>query len=363
MHLKNYGKFKIDRRFIRYFKGRLKQVFLYITDECNLRCSQCLYKPNLVFHIGSAEIKLKMLTKLISTFITFGAPKLTIMGGEPSLYGISEDHNPLIKIIKESKELGYEYVRLDTNGQFEDEFLEKDGLALLDEISFSLDGFNIETNDFIRGKGSFDKCTKNIKKAIKLGYNVDVTTCVHKKLLERQKDGSLLLDLMIQFVEHFGVNRINFHVLFKHGFPMDTWSGDTNVSVGDWIIAYKEIDENIKKGKYSIHIRNPQHFVHKEEFKRHPQYYGYCPIKLGERVLIHPNGMIRICSGLLSSHFRIATWTYDKKIIWEDSGTNELRDHKINKYTPCTNQSKGMDTGDYVPLCFSFKPNQNEIIW
>jgi len=73
--------------------------------------------------------------------------------------------------------------------------------------------------------------------------------------------------------------------------------------------------------------------------------------------------MIRICSGLLSSHFRIATWTYNNKIIWEDSGINELRDHRNNKYTPCTNQSKGMDTGDYVPLCFSFKPNQSEIVW
>jgi sulfatase maturation enzyme AslB (radical SAM superfamily) len=313
--------------------------------------------------MGSAQIKPEMAINLISTFKSLGATKLTVMGGEPSLYGITKNYTPLIKVLKKSKELGYEYIRMDTNGQFEDKFFEIDGLNLLNEISFSLDGFNPETNDLVRGKDSFIKCTNNIRKALELGYNVDITTCVHRKLLERLEDGTFYLDLMIQFAEQLGVNKINFHALFKHGFPMDTWSGDTNITMNNWISAYKEINENIQMGKYKIHVRIPQHFINKAEFESAPQYYGYCPVKLGERVLVHPNGIIRICSGLISSNFRVATWTYDNNILWDNSGTNELKDHRLNAYTPCTNQSKGMNCEGYLPLCFSFKPNQREIIW
>lgn len=36
--------------------------------------------------------------------------------------------------------------------------------------------------------------------------------------------------------------------------------------------------------------------INKEEFEKNPEYYGYCSAKLAERVLVHPNGIIRIYS-------------------------------------------------------------------
>jgi hypothetical protein len=77
---------------------------------------------------------------------------------------------------------------------------------------------------------------------------------------------------------------------------------------------------------------------------------------------VHPNGIIRICSGMLGTPYGVARFSKNK-ITWDDSDTNELRDHKIKSFTPCTNQSKGKKFGDYVPLCFSFKPKQKELIW
>jgi len=71
--------FEIDPRFKEYFKN-LKQVFLYITDECNLRCIHCLYKPDLAFHLKEKEIDLETALALISDFREMGASKLTIMG-------------------------------------------------------------------------------------------------------------------------------------------------------------------------------------------------------------------------------------------------------------------------------------------
>lgn len=115
---------KIDPKFIEYFKD-IKQVFFYLTDECNLRCTHCLYKPNLVFQNKEREISLETAQALASDFRELGASKLTIIGGEPTLYGVSQNREPLLHLINTVKNLGYEYVRIDTNGIFDNTLLFK----------------------------------------------------------------------------------------------------------------------------------------------------------------------------------------------------------------------------------------------
>ena len=41
--------YKIDPRFRSHFR-RLRQVFLYVNDQCNLSCKQCIYKPHVTYH-------------------------------------------------------------------------------------------------------------------------------------------------------------------------------------------------------------------------------------------------------------------------------------------------------------------------
>lgn len=353
--------FKIDQQFKDHLCN-FTQVFLYITDECNLRCQQCLYKPDLTFHLKKKEIPLKTALSLISDFKEMGVSKLTIMGGEPTLYGISKNWQPLLRVISEAKKLKYEYVRIDTNGQFKTGLLEKEEFKKLDEITFSLDGPTPEINDPIRGKRTFAKCVSNIKRAIELDYRVDITCCIHKGLLKKDKNGKLFLDSMVHFAENLDVNRINFHDLFKTGIPRDTWTGNLDPLVEEWLKIYKQIQSNIEKGKYKIPVRIPQCFISKEEFEKNPEYYGYCPAKMGERVLIHPNGIIRICSLLIGTPYGIAKF-YKNKITWDGGPTNELRAHKLNQNTPCTNQCKSKKFGNLVPLCVSFKPKQEEFVW
>lgn len=353
--------FDIDPKFKEHFQN-LKQVFLYITDECNLKCIHCLYKPNLTFHLKEKEIQLETALALISDFREMSASKLTFIGGEPTLYGASEDNKPLLTLISEAKKLRYEHIRISTCGMFDSALLLKTDFKKLDEIAFSLDGFSPEIHDKIRGEDTFNKCVSNIRKAVELGYKVSITCCLHKGLLGRDKDRNLLLDLMIQFAESLNVNLVNFHDLFKTGVPMDTWTGELDPSVEEWVNVYEEIRRNIENGKYKISVRLPVCFITWEEFKRSPEYYGYCPAKMGERVMVHPDGIIRICSNLICTPYGVARF-YDNKIIWDRSKTNELRDHKLGIFTPCTNRSKSKSFGDFVPLCFSFKPKQEEIIW
>lgn len=77
-----------------------------------------------------------------------GASKLTLLGGEPTLY----DNKRLLEIIKYSKKIGYKYIKIDTNGIFNKNILYKPDFHLLNEISFSLDGPSPSVNDKVRGK-------------------------------------------------------------------------------------------------------------------------------------------------------------------------------------------------------------------
>jgi molybdenum cofactor biosynthesis enzyme MoaA len=352
---------KIDEKFRNHFKN-LKQVFLYLTDECNLRCVHCLYKPNLLFHNTEKQIKLETALDLLSNFRKMGASKLTLMGGEPTLYGKSAGYAPLFKLIKESKELGYEYIRIDTNGQFQKSLLQNEDFHKIDEISFGLDGYTSAINDQLRGKGAFQKCVSNIKESVKLGYKVDITTCIHKGLSGRDTNKKLALDEMILFASSLGINRINFHDLFKTGIPRDSWTGNVDISFLEWQEIYEEIHANIKNEKYSIPVRLPRCFISHEEFESNSDYFGYCPAKLGERVLVHPNGIIRICSLMIGTPYGVARY-YDNKIVWDDSPTNELNNFDLKNNTPCSNQNNQKFQGNNVALCVSFKPNQKEFIW
>ncbi len=352
--------FTLDTAFEGHFR-KLHQVFMYITDRCNLECEQCIYKPS-ISHFINEEIELQTALDLLVTFRQLGAAKVTFLGGEPTVYGHRAGGKPLLNLIAGTRDIGYDYIRLDTNGQKTKNFLAKKEFQQLDEVAFSLDGFSAETNDPLRGKGTFVRAVDAIINAIDLGYKVTITCCVQKLFLDRSIDGVLKLEQMIRFAESIGVHQINFHDLFKVGIPMDTWTGNFAPEPAAWMPVYKEISQKVREKKFKISVRLPQCFVTKSEFARNPEFYGYCPVKMGERVMVHPNGTIRICSNLICTGYGVARY-FDRKIEWDNSSGNELAGHDLSRNTPCTNRSRHKKYGDLVPVCFSFKPDQEEFVW
>lgn len=350
----------ISPEFQTHFK-RLSQVFMYITDRCNLECEQCIYKPS-INHFINEEIELDLAQRLLASFASMGASKVTFLGGEPTLYGFRERGEPLNRLIEATKALGYKYVRLDTNGKLTDRFLEDARFQKLDEIAYSLDGYDAESNDPLRGQGTFDRVVASITNALSLGYKVTITCCMQRLFFERDAAGCLKLERMIRFAQKIGVHQINFHDLFKVGIPMDTWTGDFAPEVSEWPAIYSELSQKIERDEFEISVRLPQCFVTKQEFNTNPEFYGYCPVKMGERVMVHPNGVIRICSNLICTGFGVARYT-SERIDWDKTHNNELAGHDLKNYTPCTNRSRHKKYGDLVPLCFSFKPGQDEHVW
>ncbi|MDR1541386.1 MAG: radical SAM protein [Clostridiales bacterium] len=355
-------RFKMDPKFIEYYDRRIQQVFLYLIDECQLNCVQCLYKLENNFNIGRNCIEVDQALYLIEDFYELGARKLTLMGGEPTLYGLSSGRIPLFRLIDKAKDLGYEYVRIDTNGQFERSLLSEPAMRRLDEITFSLDGPSAEINDMLRGKGSFDKAVDNIRRAVDAGYNVDVTCCIHRQLIKRDGNNRMHIEEMVYFVHSLGIMRLNFHDLFKGGIPRDYWTGDLDISVDEWFHVWAELQAKIEKGAFPIPIRIPQSFVSEEEFQENPEYFGYCSVKTADRALVHPNGIIRACSLMIGTPYGIASYFGDS-IAWNYGYTNESLEHVFDKCTACTNQAKNRSYGSFLPLCVSFKPRQNEFVW
>jgi MoaA/NifB/PqqE/SkfB family radical SAM enzyme len=355
---------KVDPKFTHYFDGNLKQIFLYITDNCNLECQHCIYKPNVKFGFGNKEISFAETIALLTDFRELGATKLSILGGEPTLYGLKTNKNYelLLQLIQASHDLGYEYIRIVTNGTFQSELLYEERFKLLNEISFSLDGYDEITNDAVRKRGVFRKAVNNIKIAKEIGYDVHITTCVYNKLLEKDTNGDFLLERVMYLGEELNVQTVNFHVLINDGTPIETWQGGLYCTPSVWEEAFKAITQNINNNKYKVHVRIPTTFISEDEFNSNKEYYGYCPVKLGERLLVHPDGILRICSALLASKYGIANFN-NFEITWNYGKTNELTDHKVNEFTPCTNRGKVSYGKDRCVLCFSFKPHQNEPVW
>ena len=348
---------RVDDKTRTYFRN-VKQVFLYLGDECNLLCTQCLYKPNVV--MGKA-IQKDTAKALLSVFAELGAYKLTVLGGEISLYDRHNNWRALEEILAHARAIGYRYIRIDTNGQISQFFSQENVFQYIDESSFGIDGYDQKTNDILRGKGAFERAVNSIHLLKQKNYcpKVNITTCVTRQNTELAGGISEYLWNMIDFAEKLGIDQINFHGVFKMGVPMDTWTGESHLDPEEWYLA---VDKMIHEEKFRAknNIRFPLHVISKKEFDKHPQYYGYCPCKLGERALLHPDGIVRVCSSMLSTPYGVAHYNAEE-IVWNEYN-NELRNHEMDKYTPCTNQT-GLYSGDLCPICFSIKPYQDELIW
>lgn len=245
-------KFTVDERFTAHFRN-LKQVFMYINDDCNLSCEQCIYKPHVKYHDGR-EIQLVDALGLLSSFREMGAFKVTFLGGEPTLYGRRDRGRPLGKLIDGARNIGYSHVRLDTNGQFAPAMFDVGGLARLDEIAFSIDGYDAQSNDLLRGEGSFAVATTRLRLAVRRGIRTSITCCIHDGLVRPGLDGTTGVEKVIAFAQAAGAEVINFHDLFKAGVPMDTWTGSFDTTVEDHLRMYDRVRRRIENHEFSIEV-------------------------------------------------------------------------------------------------------------
>lgn len=112
---------------------------------------------------------------------------LILLGGEPTL------HPDLAQIVTIARKLSYKSVTIDTNGYLFNDILDKVTPSEVDTFSFSLDGSCAETNDPIRGEGSFDRCLSGITATKKRGFGVSLIYTVSAENIDDLESMTSLL--------------------------------------------------------------------------------------------------------------------------------------------------------------------------
>jgi len=335
-----------------YFNGKVRQIFVYLTSRCQLRCRQCLYKP--LLSIEPDDLDFDTLMRLLCKFREYGAFKLSFLGGEPTLYKDEKCGATFSEVVNASKEIGYNYVRVDTNGQFDPVFLSDSKIQRLDEITFSLDGYDEETHDAVRGKGVFLRCISNIKLAVKLGFRVQITTCFHNGLCTDVDTGVKNILRIASLCDEIGVQSFNLHPILKIGAKRDNWIGNTEIEPHLWLEIYHKTLRVLHETSHKVSVRLPMRYVKKG---LQNESHNYCPLKMGERALIMPDGTIKVCAFNIGTSYCLAKFTANH--IEHEQNNNELSKLDGSK-TICCNQSS---PNDLCNLCMSYKPQQDEPVW
>ncbi len=260
------------------FKAGERNIFFHILTVCNLSCKHCYINPD---QHGNMRVSREQMDRWLEVFADRRKKSnLVFLGGEPTL------HPDLVHGVLKAKELGYA-VTVDSNGYLFHDFLERMDPGSLDYLSFSLDGPDSAVNDPIRGRGVFDVCTGNLKKAVKLGFNVSIIYTVSCRNIDHLEEmGPLLAEI--------GVKRFFIQVIGLRG--RSAGSQDVKAIAGDrhpwqvsrekWLAVVPEAAERI--AATGIHVTYPKVFLDRDESFE-------CAGITAENYFIFPNGRVYRC--------------------------------------------------------------------
>lgn len=141
-----------------------KQLHLYLTNGCNLRCPHCY------MYSGAKkrnELTLEEVKRIILSYSKHGGKSITLSGGEVST------RSDLQEIVDFAS--GYDLkIRILTNGVLWSEEQISYISNRIDAVQVSVDGYSEDSNAFIRGKGNFIKSLKTLDSFIKHGVPAEI---------------------------------------------------------------------------------------------------------------------------------------------------------------------------------------------
>ncbi|MEN8248560.1 MAG: radical SAM protein [Bacteroidota bacterium] len=137
----------------------------YLTYRCNAKCSFCD-----IWEQPSPYVTLKDVGNNLRDLKKLGVKVIDFTGGEPLL------HQELPEILKMAKDLGF-ITTITTNTLLYPKKA-KDIAGLVDMLHFSLDSYDKDEHDQMRGVACYDSLMKSIDIALELGERPDILTTV-----------------------------------------------------------------------------------------------------------------------------------------------------------------------------------------
>jgi len=155
------GKIQYPRPNIWPISARLEEVWLHVTNSCNLHCLTCYKDAGRKYYNELTPDEIKAIFEEITSKVT---PDVIISGGEPLI------RKDIIEILEKIRLTGIKKIFLITNGTLLNDEITKKLANLVDFVQVSLDGSSAEINDKIRGKGVWNIVMRNIQYLKK--YNI-----------------------------------------------------------------------------------------------------------------------------------------------------------------------------------------------
>lgn len=164
------------------------RVHLAVTQKCNMDCSHCFFKNNVVQSlprdIYEDELCLSDFSRLFKEMVANGCYELFIGGGEPFA------RKDIIEIIQEADKSGVEMIKIFTNGTLlTEKTIEKlNRIKNLYYLSVSME--SPEKEEYIRIRGNFyDLLLKNLKLLKeKAKFKVFIRWSIGKNTIDRYKE-------------------------------------------------------------------------------------------------------------------------------------------------------------------------------
>jgi len=180
---------------------RLAELWLHVNDFCNLSCAHCLVSSG---PDRSQGLPTDRLLDAIDQGVALGVERFFFTGGEPLA---RPDALELSRRIVTDHER--ELVILTNGTLFKGERLDQLTALAGDRlrVQISLDGASAETNDPIRGAGSFERITEGIRTAVAAGLRPSVTMVLLQRTLGD-------VDALVRLAASLGVR--NVHLLWPH---------------------------------------------------------------------------------------------------------------------------------------------------
>ena len=279
------------------FTKNAVNVFFHILTRCNLRCRHCYINPE---QHGTNTLDIATICSWLEAFVPDKRPvNVIFLGGEPTL------HPDLAEAIRHARHLGYASITVDTNGYLFNDFIQKITPGEVDYISFSLDGATAETNDPIRGEGSFEVCTAGIRRAVARGFAVSLIYTVSTANIDKLTD-------MAPLLSDLGVTRFFIQVIGIRGPSVHDETDMTQVSQTSWQTIVPGVAEKV--AATGITVTYPKVFLSPgEPFE--------CAGNVADNYFIFPNGRVYRCP--LCEDYPIHALAFENNALHRKPSINE----------------------------------------
>lgn len=284
--------------------GRFRNVYLYITEACQLRCDHCYMGERLE---RARKMPLSQIVQTLATWRRLGGSKLTILGGEPTL------HPDYGAAIHAANRLGFEHVITTTNAQAPAlRKFRQLGPGDFAYVQVSLDGGRAASHDRIRGSGTFDAALNTTAELTARGFDTRIICTVNQA---NRGDALRLLDI----ADEMGVSLVKFHVFSTIG--IGHGHEDLAMSPPEWVDFCDHLHE-VAAG-YGTRVWYQPTYARRYQMARY-QAEGYqgCIGRTLDRISIFPDGRCYVCSYLFDTDLYFARM--DGEQVRLNHGDNEF---------------------------------------